>query len=349
MKDNLLEFKATVMSAITTGVSYMLPFVVAGGILVAISFAIGGYDVGSAVEPCKTLASTLYYLGQIGLSTLMVPILGAFVAYSIADKPGICVGMYAGWIATDPWSIGYASGFLGALIGGIIAGYLVEALKKMPLPRSLKSLLPTLIIPLLGCGMIGLLMHYVLGGPLGALTTALTHFLDGLGTGNIIILGLVQGAMIAFDMGGPCNKVAYAFSLACMETGNYLPIAAVFVAAMAPPMAMAIAMIVKKDYFTKEDRSSIPGCIAGCLCMITEFAIPHAAKDVRRILCFCVGSAIGSAMSFALGVSMRAPHGGLFVLFAVNKPLVFIICLVTAVLISAALIIFIGHPVEQET
>ena len=132
MKDNLLEFKATVMSAITTGVSYMLPFVVAGGILVAISFAIGGYDVGSAVEPCKTLASTLYYLGQIGLSTLMVPILGAFVAYSIADKPGICVGMYAGWIATDPWSIGYASGFLGALIGGIIAGYLVEALKKMP-------------------------------------------------------------------------------------------------------------------------------------------------------------------------------------------------------------------------
>ena len=263
----------------------------------------------------------------------MVPILGAFVAYSIADKPGICVGMYAGWIATDPWSIGYASGFLGALIGGIIAGYLVEALKKMPLPRSLKSLLPTLIIPLLGCGMIGLLMHYVLGGPLGALTTALTHFLDGLGTGNIIILGLVQGAMIAFDMGGPCNKVAYAFSLACMETGNYLPIAAVFVAAMAPPMAMAIAMIVKKDYFTKEDRSSIP----------------HAAKDVRRILCFCVGSAIGSAMSFALGVTMRAPHGGLFVLFAVNKPLVFIICLVTAVLISAALIIFIGHPVEQET
>ena len=200
MKDNLLEFKATVMSAITTGVSYMLPFVVAGGILVAISFAIGGYDVGSAVEPCKTLASTLYYLGQIGLSTLMVPILGAFVAYSIADKPGICVGMYAGWIATDPWSIGYASGFLGALIGGIIAGYLVEALKKMPLPRSLKSLLPTLIIPLLGCGMIGLLMHYVLGGPLGALTTALTHFLDGLGTGNIIILGLVQGAMIAFGL-----------------------------------------------------------------------------------------------------------------------------------------------------
>lgn len=349
MKDILKDLKDTLLTAIQTGVSYMLPFVVAGGILVALGFALGGYDIPSTVEPGRNFASSIFWIGKIGLDTFMVPILGAYVAYSIADKPGICVGMFGAWMATDPWGMGYGSGFLGGLIAGIIAGYLVNLLKKIPLPISLRSLLPTLLIPLIGCGIICLLMHYVIGGPLGALVSALTNMLNTLGSGNLILLGLVQGAMISFDMGGPCNKVAYSFTLACMEVGNYVPIAACFVAAMAPPMAMAIAMIVKKNYFTAEDRASIPGCIAGCLCMITEFAIPHAAKDLRRVFCFMAGSAIGSAMSYVMGITIRAPHGGIFVLFALNKPLQFLLCLAAASIISAVLIIIIGKPVEQET
>uniref|UniRef100_UPI003AB8CA9C PTS fructose transporter subunit IIC n=1 Tax=Anaerostipes caccae TaxID=105841 RepID=UPI003AB8CA9C len=217
----------------------MLPFVVAGGILVALGFLLGGYDIPNTVEPGRNFASTIFWIGKIGLGTFMVPILGAYVAFSIADKPGICVGMFGGWLATDPWGMGYSSGFIGALIAGIIAGYLVNALKKIPLPNAVRSLLPTLIIPVIGCAGICLLMHYVIGGPLGALTGALTTMLNNLGTGNLVLLGIVQGCMLAFDMGGPCNKVAYAFALACMETGNYAPMAANFVACCAPPLAMA--------------------------------------------------------------------------------------------------------------
>mgnify|MGYP003212495655 FL=1 len=216
MRDVIDDIK----EAFLTGVSYMLPFVVAGGILVALGFLLGGYNIPSVEPYGSTFASTIFWIGKIGLGTFMVPVLGAYVAYSIADKPGICVGMFGGWMATDPWGLGYQSGFIGALIAGIIAGYLVNALKKIPLPNAIRSLLPTLIIPVVGCAAICLLMHYVIGGPLGALTQALTKLLNDLGTGNLILLGIVQGCMLAFDMGGPCNKVAYAFALACMETGR---------------------------------------------------------------------------------------------------------------------------------
>lgn len=340
--------KETLLGAIQTGVSYMLPFVVAGGILIALGFALGGYDIPNTVEPGRNFASTIFWIGKIGLSTFMVPILGGYVAFSIADKPGICVGMFGGWMATDPWGMGYGSGFLGALIAGIIAGYLVNGLKKLPLPNALRSLLPTLIIPVIGCAVICLLMHYVIGIPLGSMVTSLTNMLNTLGSGNLIILGLVHGAMIAFDMGGPLNKVSYAFAIACMEAGNYVPMSTAFAAAMTPPMAMAIAMIVKKNYFTPEDRTSIPGCIAGCLCMITEFAIPHAAKDLRRIPCFMAGSGVAGAMCYTLGITMKAPHGGLFVLFACNKPIHLILCIAVGSIVSAILVMAIGKPVEQE-
>ena len=161
-----------IREAFLTGVSYMLPFVVAGGILVALGFLLGGYNIPNEVDPGTTFASTIFWIGKIGLDNLMVPVLGAYVAYSIADKPGICVGMFGGWIANDPWGIGYKSGFLGALVAGIIAGYLVNLLKKIPLPKSLRSLLPTLLIPVLGCAGIGLIMHYVIGTPLGAKSVA---------------------------------------------------------------------------------------------------------------------------------------------------------------------------------
>lgn len=248
MRDVIDDIK----EAFLTGVSYMLPFVVAGGILVALGFLLGGYNIPNEVDPGTTFASTIFWIGKIGLDNLMVPVLGAYVAYSIADKPGICVGMFGGWIANDPWGIGYKSGFLGALVAGIIAGYLVNLLKKIPLPNSLKSLLPTLLVPVIGCAGIGLIMHYVIGTPLGALTQALTNMLNNLGTGNLVLLGIIQGCMLAFDMGGPCNKVAYAFALACMETGNYAPMAANFVASCAPPLALALAMLAAPKNLPKK-------------------------------------------------------------------------------------------------
>lgn len=337
-----------IKEAFLTGVSYMLPFVVAGGILVALGFLLGGYDIPDTVEQGRSFASTIFWIGKIGLGTFMVPILGAYVAFSIADKPGICVGMFGGWLATDPWGMGYASGFIGALIAGILAGYLVNWLKKIPLPNAVRSLLPTLIIPVIGCAAICLLMHYVIGGPLGALTQALTTMLNNLGTGNLVLLGIVQGCMLAFDMGGPCNKVAYAFALACMETGNYAPMAANFVACCAPPLAMAFAMLIAPKKFTKEDRTGIAGCFAGALCMITEFAIPYAAKNLKYIPCFMVGSAVGSVMSYLWGVTIRAPHGGVFVVFAMNKVIPFFICLIVAGAVSAALIVLVSKTKTEE-
>lgn len=340
MRDVIDDIK----EAFLTGVSYMLPFVVAGGILVALGFLLGGYNIPNEVDPGTTFASTIFWIGKIGLDNLMVPVLGAYVAYSIADKPGICVGMFGGWIASDPWGIGYKSGFLGALIAGIIAGYLVNLLKKIPLPNSLRSLLPTLLVPVIGCAGIGLIMHYIIGTPLGALTQALTNMLNNLGTGNLILLGIIQGCMLAFDMGGPCNKVAYAFALACMETGNYAPMAANFVACCAPPLAMGVAMLVAPKKFTEEDRAGIPGCIAGALCMITEFAIPYAAKNLKYIPCYMAGSAVGAVLSYLWGITIRAPHGGVFVIFAMNKVIPFFIALIIAGIVSAALIVLVTKP-----
>ncbi len=292
MKEKLSEIKG----ALLTGVSYMLPFVIAGGILIALGFAIGGYDIPNSVEEYGNFASTIFWLGKKAFA-LMVPVLGAYVAYSIADKPGIAVGMVGGALADMQ-----GSGFLGALIAGIIAGYLVNLLKKINLPMALKSLLPTLIIPIIGVGAIGLIMVYVIGTPLSALTTALTDMLNSLGTGNLVLLGIIQGCMLAFDMGGPCNKVAYAFALAAMDAGNYMPMAANFIGSMAPPLAILMA-----------------------------------------------GSAVGCALSYVFGLTMRAPHGGLFVLFALNNALLFIVALLIAGAVSAALLILLRKPaVEAE-
>ena len=309
MKEKLSEIKG----ALLTGVSYMLPFVIAGGILIALGFAIGGYDIPNSVEEYGNFASTIFWLGKKAFA-LMVPVLGAYVAYSIADKPGIAVGMVGGALADMQ-----GSGFLGALIAGIIAGYLVNLLKKINLPMALKSLLPTLIIPIIGVGAIGLIMVYVIGTPLSALTTVLTDMLNSLGTGNLVLLGIIQGCMLAFDMGGPCNKVAYAFALAAMDAGNYMPMAANFIGSMA-------------------------------FGMITEFAIPFAAANPLTVIpSLMAGSAVGCALSYVFGLTMRAPHGGLFVLFALNNALLFIVALLIAGAVSAALLILLRKPaVEAE-
>ena len=242
-----------------------------------------------------------------------------------------------------------ASGFLGGLIGGIIAGYLVVLLKKIPMPAALRSLLPTLIIPLLGVAAMGLIMVYVIGGPIAAVTNALTDMLNSLGTGNLVLLGIIQGCMLAFDMGGPCNKVAYAFALAAMDTGNYLVMGANFVGSITPPLGIALAILFKKSRFTKAERGSLAGLFAGAVGMITEFAIPFAASDpIKVIPSLMAGSAVGCTLSYLLGLTIQAPHGGLFVMFAMNSPLNFILASVVGALVTAAILVALKKDAVEE-
>lgn len=328
--------------ALLTGVSYMIPFVVMGGILIAVSFAIGGINVDQATSG---FAHNLFTWGKIGMN-LMPAVLGGYIAFAIADKPSIVVGFAAGMIANTQ-----GSGFLGAIIGGILAGYLVLALKKIPVPRVLYSLLPVLIIPAVGVFVIGVVMTYVVGIPVTWLNVTLTGALNHMTGAAAVMVGIIQGAMLAFDMGGPVNKAAYAFALAAGGTGNWAPMAANFIASMSPPMGLAIAMLLAKKRFTKTERASIGGCFVGGCGMITEFAIPFAAAHPLRIIpALMVGSSLGAALSYAAGLTLQAPHGGLFVIFLCNKPLVFLLILAIASFVTAGMVILLRSKtvVEEE-
>ena len=356
-----------IQGALMTGVSYMLPFVVAGGIYIALGFLFGGYDIPSTVDKGANFASTTFWIGKIGLDTFMVPIMAGFVAYGIADKPGIAPGMFGGWLALDPWGASALgsygpSGFIGGIVAGLLAGYIVNLLKKIPLPGMLRSLLTTLIIPLVGVGAVCYIMFYIIGAPLAALNSALTTFLAGLGDGSKIVLGIVQGCMLAFDMGGTVNKIAYAFAVGMLETAANpadavcLPMGANFVACCTPPLGIAIAVLVcnalGKKKFTAEERStgSLVGCFVGAACMITEFAIPYAVADpIRVIPSLMAGSAVGAVIAYMLNVGIIAPHGGVFVIFfACSNILGYFIALLVGSCITAACLIALKKDVEDE-
>lgn len=337
MKETGKEIK----SALLSGVSYMLPFVVAGGILVAIGFAGGG---AVAVTESETgFWSRIFWWGKDAFG-LMVPIFAAYVAYSIGDKPALAAGMVSGVIAD---SIG--GGFIAAIIGGIIAGYLVKALKKLPIPAMLRSLMPTVIIPVISVLVIGFLMDIVIGKPFAALNQGMLNLLSGMSGSSLILLGIIQGAMLAFDLGGPVNKAAYAFALATMEAGNYAPMAANFVASMVPPLAIGLAMLIAKKKFTEEEKSSTAGCIVGAFAMISEFAIPFAAgRPQLYVPCFVAGGAVGAALSYAFGLTMQAPHGGLFVAMLCNNIPLFLVALIVGSAVSAGLIILLKKAPEED-
>ena len=327
-----------IQKALLTGVSYMIPFVIPGGILIAVGFAIGGIYVFDT----PGFASDIFAWGKVAFG-LMIPALAGYISFSLADRPGIAPGFVAGMIANNQ-----GSGFLGAMIGGLIAGYLVNYLKKIPIPAMLKSLLPTLIIPLFGTFFIGVIMTYIVGVPVTWLNTTMTNVLGNMSGGSLIALGIIQGAMLAFDMGGPVNKAAYAFALAASAAGNWAPMAANFVASMSPPMGLAIAMLISKKKFTDLDRKSIGGCIIGGCAMITEFAIPFAAKDPLRVIpSLMVGSSIGAALSYAAGLTLQAPHGGMFVIFLANKPLVWLGIFAVASLITAGMLLLLRKNVDE--
>lgn len=293
-----------------TGVSFMLPFVVAGGLLIALAFALGGIHANSDAA-AGTLAHALFDIGAKAGFALMVPALAGYIAYSVADRPGIAPGMIGGMIAAN-----LGAGFLGGIVAGFIAGYGVDGLNRLiRLPKNLAGLKPVLILPLLGSLLTGLVMIYAIGAPVAAALAFLTEWLRSMQGSSAILLGVILGAMSAFDMGGPVNKAGYAFSVGLVSSQVYTPMAATMAAGMVPPLGIALATFVFRNRFTAEEREA--GGAAGVLglAFITEGAIPFAARDPFRIIpSLMTGSAIAGAVSMAFGVELKVPHGGIFVL-----------------------------------
>jgi PTS system fructose-specific IIC component len=293
-----------------TGVSFMLPFVVAGGLLIALAFALGGIHANDDAA-AGTLAHALFEIGAKGGFALMVPALAGYIAYSVADRPGIAPGMIGGMIAAT-----LGAGFLGGIVAGFIAGYGVDWLNRLiKLPKNLAGLKPVLILPLLGSLMTGLLMIYAVGAPVAAALAFLTEWLRSMQGSSAILLGVILGAMSAFDMGGPVNKAGYAFSVGLVASQVYTPMAATMAAGMTPPLGIALATFLFRDRFTAEEREA--GAAAGVLglAFITEGAIPFAARDPFRVIpSLIAGSALAGAISMAFGVELKVPHGGVFVL-----------------------------------
>lgn len=319
-----------------TGVSYMLPFVVAGGLLIALGFALGGiyvYDDAHA----GTLGQALFTIGKQAFS-LMVPFLAGFIAYSIADRPGIAPGAIGGVIAG---TIG--AGFLGGIVAGFLAGYVVLYLNRyIKLGRNLDGLKPVLILPLLGTTIVGLLMVYVLGQPVAAALTWLTDFLKGMQGANAIVLGAIIGMMMAFDMGGPVNKAAYTFATGLIASQLYEPMAAAMVAGMTPPLGLALATKLFADRFSADEHEAGNAAAVLGISFITEGAIPFAAKDpIRVIPSLMAGSAVAGMISMAVGAQLRVPHGGVFVLpipNAVTNLGGYIIAMIAGTIVTALLL-----------
>jgi len=316
------------------GVSHMLPLVVAGGLIIALSFVFG-------IEAFKqegTLAAALMNIGGGAAFALMVPILAGFIAFSIADKPGLAPGLVGGMLASQS-----GAGFLGGIIAGFLAGYIAKFLKDyIKLPKHLEGLKPVLIIPLLSTLAVGLLMVYVIGTPVKSIMDAMTAWLQGLNGTNAVFLGLILGAMMAFDMGGPVNKAAYAFSTGLVASNIFEPMAAVMAAGMTPPLGIWLATVLAPKKYTLEEKEA--GKAAGVLgiSFITEGAIPFAAADpVRVIPALVAGSAVTGALSMLFGATLRAPHGGIFVLpipNAVGNVGMYAVSIVAGTIVTALLI-----------
>lgn len=326
-----------------TGVSYMLPMVVAGGLLIALSFVFG-------IEAFKeegTLAAALMKIGGETAFQLMVPLLAGYIAYSIADRPGLAPGMIGGLLAG---SLG--AGFIGGIIAGFLAGYSAKALAQwVRLPASVEALKPILIIPLLASLFTGLVMIYVVGTPVAGMLQSLTTFLDGMGSTNAILLGVLLGGMMCVDLGGPINKAAYAFSVGLLASSSYAPMAATMAAGMVPPIGMAIATVLARRKFADSERQA--GKAAGVLglCFISEGAIPFAAKDPLRVIPACIaGGTLTGALSMYFGCKLMAPHGGLFVLLipnAINHALLYLLAIVAGSLVTGVLYALIKQGEAQ--
>ncbi len=335
--------KTGVYKHLLTGVSYMLPMVVAGGLLIALSFVFG-------IEAFKeegTLAAALMKIGGETAFQLMVPLLAGYIAYSIADRPGLAPGMIGGLLAGT-----LGAGFIGGIIAGFVAGYAAKAVSRwIPLPASIESLKPILIIPLLASLVTGLVMIYVVGTPVAKMLAGLTEFLDTMGTSNAILLGLLLGTMMCVDLGGPVNKAAYAFSVGLLASQSYAPMAATMAAGMVPPIGMGIATLIARRKFAQTEREAGKAALVLGCCFISEGAIPFAAKDPLRVIPASIaGGALTGALSMAVGAKLLAPHGGLFVLLipnAINHALLYLVAILAGSLLTGVIYAVIKRPETQ--
>ncbi|ASN18568.1 PTS fructose transporter subunit IIABC [Arthrobacter sp. YN] len=355
--------------ALLTGVSYMIPFVAGGGLLIALGFLLGGYDITEVADKVVLennfgnlpegglaiyLGAVLFKIGALSMSFL-VPALAGYIAYAIADRPGIAPGFVAGAVS------GFmGAGFLGGIVGGLLAGYVAHLIGTWQVPRWLRGLMPVVIIPLLASIVASGLMFLVLGGPIAGLTVALNNWLTGMSGASAVVLGIILGLMMCFDLGGPVNKVAYAFAVAGLSAGSadnqapWLIMGTVMAAGMVPPLAMALATVLNKKLFTLNERENGKAAWLLGASFISEGAIPFAAADPLRVIpASMVGGALTGALCMATGVTSQAPHGGFFVFFAIGNLPMFIIAIVAGMVVSALAVIALKRfavkkPVEAE-
>ncbi|MDF2503676.1 MULTISPECIES: PTS fructose transporter subunit IIABC [Clostridium] len=329
------------------GVSNMLPFVVGGGILIAISFMFGIKAFDPKDPSYNYIAKLLHDIGATNAFALMVPVLAGFIGMSIADRPGFAPAMVGGFIAANN-----GAGFIGGLIAGFLGGYVVVLLKKLfaKLPQSLDGIKPVLIYPLLGTLITGAIMFIVIIQPVTAFNLWLQNVLNSMGTTNKVLLGLVLGAMEAIDMGGPINKAAFTFGILMISAGNYHPHAAVMAGGMVPPLGIALATTFFKNRFTKEERNSGLTCYIMGLCFITEGAIPFAAADPARVIPSAIaGSAVAGGLAMLFNIGLPAPHGGIFVVGIVNgNPLLYLLAIAAGAVVTCLLLGILKKPIKSE-
>ncbi|MEU3831873.1 PTS fructose transporter subunit IIABC [Streptomyces microflavus] len=341
------HFGVRLRTYLMSGVSYMVPFVAAGGLLIALSFAIGGYEIVDAKSVADhfvwgQLDSWAALLNQIGSAAFgfLVPVLAGYIAYGMADRPALVPGFVGGAIALT-----VDAGFLGGLVAGLLAGAVVMVIQRVPVHATLRGIMPVLVIPLIASAVVGFLMFIVVGKPIAALQSALTDWLNGLSGSNAVILGVVLGLMMCFDMGGPLNKVAYAFAvggLADPTDGSLKVMAAVMAAGMVPPLAMALATTVRKKLFTKTERENGRAAWVLGASFITEGAIPFAAADPLRVIpSVMAGGAVTGALSMAFGCTLRAPHGGIFVVPLIGEPFLYLLAIAAGTLVATALVVLL--------
>jgi PTS system fructose-specific IIC component len=342
-----------IYTQLMNGVSHMLPFVVGGGILIALAFLIDGLCVDmNALDVADRgnfgtitpIAAWFKSLGGVAFG-LMLPVLSGFIAMAIGDRPALALGFVGGMLASNG-----TSGFLGALVIGFASGYVILFLRKLcdKLPAFLEKIAPVLIYPLIGIFIVGLLMSFIVEPIMGGINSALNAGLVNMGGSSKILLGLILGGMMAIDMGGPFNKAAYVFGVAAISSGNYDIMAAVMIGGMTPPCAIALATLLFKKKFTKEERESGPTNFIMGLAFITEGAIPYAASDPLHVLPSCIiGSGVAGALSMMFGCTLMAPHGGIFVFPVVGNALMYVVALVAGTVISAVLLGVLKKNVEE--
>lgn len=347
----------SVKEDLMTGVSFMIPFVTIGGIFLALAYALGDTEA-----VFSNTGSPGWFLAQVGVAglTIMVPILGAYIAYAIADRPGLAPGFLLSYIIQQGNVISEAAavigvsggeagaGYLGAIVAGLLAGYVALWFKGLDVPEFLAPMMPVLIIPIATMAVLTPIMLFVLGVPVALANAALTGFLQSMQGGQAILVGTILGGMMAFDMGGPVNKVAYVFSTGLITEGIYAPMAAVMIGGMVPPIGLALSNFISPHKYAAEMYENAKSGVVLGFSFITEGAIPYAAADPLRVIPAVVaGSAVGGAASMAMNVTMPAPHGGIFVIPLSNKPFMFLACIILGSFVTAAVALLLKPDFED--